>query len=379
VTESSSLLAALPGRVRIALRRDRPIYLMIAAYALAGAGFLAVIGEFDPSVFFVYVHGYAANALALMPAVVIGLSLLVVRFRHRHRRMLVLRMMLRPQRLARGLAGVVLVIAMAIFQGTFTAIKTALPEVTQAFATQPFFADPAFADLERAVFGGDPWQQLHALLPDSVTLMRLVELNYGVGWAIVTMLILFHFATSPRADGLRIRYFACFILTWFLLGNVFAAVGMSAGPALYGFATGDPARFADLVAALSPTGGMPFSASSFQAYLADAYRGGEGGFGTGISAFPSLHVGAMMIDALFLREIDRRLGLAAFAYTALIWVSSVYLGWHYAVDGLFSILFVAGLYAAALRAPAILATPKARPSALRPADTAPQGAVPSLR
>ena len=60
--------------------------------------------------------------------------------------------------------------------------------------------------------------------------------------------------------------------------------------------------------------------------------GGEGIVG-GISAFPSMHVSLVTLNALFLFEFSRRGGLALFAYVALVVASSVYLAWHYAIDG----------------------------------------------
>ncbi|ODN69662.1 phosphatase PAP2 family protein [Methylobrevis pamukkalensis] len=255
------------------------------------------------------------------------------------RRGLMLRMMFAPHRLGRLLAGCLLMAAMAVWQGTFTTVKSALVTAVGGFP-----ADRFFADLEAALFGVDPWRLLHGPSAGSEGMLRLAELNYGILWSVAMMAMLYFVATSPRADGLRLRYFASFILTWFLLGNVFAAAGMSAGPVYFGAVTGDTARFAELVATLSATSDLPFSAANLQAYLWQAHVGGQGGFGTGISAFPSLHVGVMTLNALFLRELDRRLGLAAFAYAGLIWVSSVYLGWHYVVDGAFSVAVVLALH-----------------------------------
>ena len=40
-----------------------------------------------------------------------------------------------------------------------------------------------------------------------------------------------------------------------------------------------------------------------------------------------------MLNALFVWEYSRRLGAVAFVYVAFVAVSSVYLAWHYAIDG----------------------------------------------
>ncbi|MCP4182981.1 MAG: hypothetical protein GY761_06650, partial [Hyphomicrobiales bacterium] len=74
------------------------------------------------------------------------------------------------------------------------------------------------------------------------------------------------------------------------------------------------------------------------------YRTGNSGRGVGISAFPSVHVGLITLNALFAREIFPRLAGLAFAYVGIILVSSVYLGWHYAIDGYVAIFVVYAIY-----------------------------------
>jgi membrane-associated phospholipid phosphatase len=43
-------------------------------------------------------------------------------------------------------------------------------------------------------------------------------------------------------------------------------------------------------------------------------------------------------------EYNRRLGLLAFGYAALITASSVYLAWHYAIDGYASIVLATAIF-----------------------------------
>src|SRR5262249_20205055 len=84
---------------------------------------------------------------------------------------------------------------------------------------------------------------------------------------------------------------------------------------------------------LARSAGWPNSSIGYQEYLWHLHVLGQAGFGSGISAFPSVHVGLVVMNALFLADYNRRLGLAGFAYAVLILASSVYLGWHYAIDG----------------------------------------------
>jgi hypothetical protein len=68
--------------------------------------------------------------------------------------------------------------------------------------------------------------------------------------------------------------------------------------------------------------------------------------GSGISAAPSVHVAMTVLLVLMMRD---RFGFRwptwiAAAYCATILVGSVHLGWHYAADGLLSIVLVPSLW-----------------------------------
>ena len=74
------------------------------------------------------------------------------------------------------------------------------------------------------------------------------------------------------------------------------------------------------------------------------YERGQPGLGGGISAFPSVHVALITMNALFLASYSRVLGVLALAYVGFVLASSVYLGWHYAIDGYASIISVTLAY-----------------------------------
>ena len=56
------------------------------------------------------------------------------------------------------------------------------------------------------------------------------------------------------------------------------------------------------------------------------------GFGSGISAMPSVHVGTALLAVLFARHHSRLAMAGAGAFLICIAIGSVVLGWHYAVD-----------------------------------------------
>jgi len=158
----------------------------------------------------------------------------------------------------------------------------------------------------------------------------------------MTFGILFFVVLSNATSAIRKHYFLSFTLVWLVLGNLFAGFFISAGPAFYGKVTGDEIRFGEQLLMLSQFENS--IAIRAQEYLWNLYEGGFTGFGAGISAFPSVHVGVTVINMLFAFEINRKLGIIALVYFVFVLWSSVFLAWHYLVDGLASLLIVVAIY-----------------------------------
>ncbi|TIR56707.1 MAG: hypothetical protein E5X17_04160, partial [Mesorhizobium sp.] len=187
--------------------------------------------------------------------------------------------------------------------------------------------------------GADPWRWLYSVA-ESDLVRAIIEWNYNVFWFLLNFVGLFFVATSPMVASVRTRYLACFMAVWILVGNILAALFLSAGPAFYGAVTGDTARFGEQLAFLARGAGSSNSAAAYQQYLWSLYEAKQTGFATGISAFPSVHVGLAMLNALFVREYSRLLGAFALLYVAFVAVSSVYLAWHYAIDSYVAVIVV---------------------------------------
>jgi membrane-associated phospholipid phosphatase len=66
--------------------------------------------------------------------------------------------------------------------------------------------------------------------------------------------------------------------------------------------------------------------------------------GFGISAMPSVHVAMATLFAIGGFVVHRWLGWVMAAYAVLIWIGSVYLGWHYATDGIVGATMTIGLW-----------------------------------
>lgn len=322
-----------------ALRDDLSIYALVASYAAVGYLFVAGVDQSLFAILADYSRVWAINFLLVVPFCfgVFALTRTVIRIDKR--RNLVFRALIKPKRVGRFLAGTVLMVtASLLFSSMFSTIKTGFP------LGDGFQFDVAQANIDKAIhFGVDPWRYLYAFA-ENVWVLRLIELNYNVFWFIFTYFTLYWVVTSPRTSPLRVRYVLTWFLSWIIIGSVMASTWLSAGPAFYGFVTGDTARFGEQMAFLASTAGEPNSAFNFQAYLWHLYDSGQTGIGSGISAFPSMHVGVVTVNALFISEMSRRLAPYVWAYLAFTMMSSVYLGWHYAIDGYVSVITVTAIY-----------------------------------
>lgn len=317
------------------LRADRVLYATIAFYTLLGGLFLVSNNLTDRAAYDIYVSKWWKLYLVLFPAIAVGYDTIMVIHRFDARRPLAFSRRFSPDRLGHLIGGTILSIALFFHQGTFTSLKNAM------FAWRGEFAfDRVQADIDMVLhFGVDPWRLVKPLVANDM-LRSIVEFNYNIVWFIVGFGVLYFVTTSPRADRIRVRYLMAFFLVWVVLGNLLASAYLSAGPAFYGAVTGDSARFAELVGYIAQGKDGANSAHAYQAYLWMLHERGLSGFGSGISAFPSVHVGMMAMIALFAFEIRRGLGVAMSLYTAFVMASSVALGWHYAIDGYVSVAFV---------------------------------------
>ena len=329
-------LRKLAKNLAIAVLRDSPIHLIILSYCLLGSALVAMSGHFSVRPYLIVLDQRMVLYFAILPMVTLvylaGHSICM------SPKAPLTHLIARCHSLnaARFLAGMLLLTVFPIFQGTFTLVKATLPRLHH------FTYDAALANLDKALhFGVDPWRITHTLLPWP-QLRGLVELTYIGIWVFYVFGTVFYVCVSPHANSLRRRYLITYIFVWILIGNFAAALAMSAGPCFYGYVTGDTARFADLFAFIHA---HPHSAITIsQDYLWAVYVKDVMEFGTGISAFPSLHVATVTLNALFAREVSKKLGLAAWGYVGIIFFISVYTGWHYAVDGYAAICLTSLIY-----------------------------------
>lgn len=191
----------------------------------------------------------------------------------------------------------------------FGFVKPLLGQIT------PFTADRALADLDRWLFGTDPWRLLtwmhHPGLPEI----------YHQGWFIwigVVFIAVLMREPSPQKTALLTSYFAL----WSIFGPLVHFLIPAAGPVFWAeLGLGD--RFAQI-----PVDGQTALAKS---YLWQGFIGKSFNEAGGISAMPSLHLATMGWTVIALWP--RKSACFAALLTVYILAASVALGWHYLSDG----------------------------------------------
>jgi hypothetical protein len=227
---------------------------------------------------------------------------------------------------------VLLLVLLPVFFWSFAAWKSYIPVFL------PFHWDPAFAVLDRRLHGGDPYRVLGFLQHPPITL--LLDRAYFSWNYLLVVLVLWQGWLGTRES--RGRFWLAFVLTWILLGTVLATAGSSAGPCFYQRVTGDPGPYQPLMDYLASVDGLGVFVA--QNYLWSAHEAQRVVFGGGISAFPSLHIAIPVLAACAAWRRHRLAAWAFIAFAVVIWIGSILLSWHYAVDGEASALLVPGIW-----------------------------------
>ncbi|MFC0589014.1 phosphatase PAP2 family protein [Novosphingobium aquiterrae] len=234
----------------------------------------------------------------------------------------------------RFLGGIPILLMQISLLPFFSAIKSAIPTL------HPYNWDTTFIALDRMLFfGNDPWRVLQPFIgyaPVTAALALIytawLALNYvGCAWLLFAKI----------SNNLRRQFFLCFALSWSVIGGVMATLFASYGPAFIGPMMGN-SHYVVLRAYLRTVNQehFPVVTLSVQNYLLSHFRDNDNGLGSGISAMPSMHVAICFLFYLIARELSPRLGRLFFVFFVVIWIGSVHLAYHYAIDGLVSIVTV---------------------------------------
>lgn len=182
-----------------------------------------------------------------------------------------------------------------------------------------FWADPLLADIDWYLFlGRDP-----ASLFGWLNSMPSAIFYHRAWFALMVMTLLMVLTRPPSAEksALMLTYF----LLWSLIGPAIHLALPAAGPVFYA-ALGYGDRFASIH--------VPEDMAKMSNYLWHGYSTGKFLPGGGISAMPSLHIATTAWMVIAVTVFARRWVMPTAAAGLAIFVLSISLGWHYAVDGI---------------------------------------------
>jgi hypothetical protein len=228
-----------------------------------------------------------------------------------------------------------------------------------------FALDPAFAAIDRAVFlGHEPWRITHALFAHPLASWAIDKAYHG--WFLPMSVGVLLCAWLPAGSfRLRTQYLLTYIGVWIALGSGLAYLLPGSGPWYVAAMEGSGSTFAPLLqqlgadqdAARALIDGAKLDALANQAMLLRMLGQDTPAIGAGISAMPSVHNALAVLFALGAARIDRRAGWLMWGYAAIIWIGSIHLGWHYAIDGIVAAVLTIGLWRVAGAAAARLERP----------------------
>ncbi len=244
-----------------------------------------------------------------------------------------------PGRLAGSL---VPIMAIPVLMGSFGTLKMLMP------LAREFDWDDRLAAADKLLFFGyQPWEFTHAIF-GTAYLNWAIDIIYTLWVALLFTAVLFYALLEPRYE--RARFFLSFAAAWLLIGVVGAYVFASAGPC-YTHLIGavSAAEFAPLMDRLKAVheGGFKLGAYEWQSVLWRHHSTQDYGFAMGVSAMPSMHNAITVLYALSLARASRTMRVAAWTFAALIFIGSIHLGWHYAVDGIVAGVMAWGVWVAA--------------------------------
>lgn len=227
-------------------------------------------------------------------------------------------------------------LVLPIFLMGYTAAKCSIPYLVG------YTWDGFWADVDQFLFGNDVWRIARRLLGSSHE--SVWEWYYSFVWVNLFLFVANAVAYYGKRRFVGI-YFTAMLGTWLVGGCVMAYAFSAAGPVFAAsFDASLTERFRPLVNLMSMSAGSgPIPTSQY--YLQVAIQNHIAAKGGGISAMPSMHLGAASIYVLAARRTKWL--VPAVLFWATIFVLSGYFGFHYWVDGIVAAGVAAGCWFAA--------------------------------
>lgn len=224
----------------------------------------------------------------------------------------------------------------------FSKMKSAIPLFNE------YSWDAAFIAWDRAIFFGyDAWEVLQPIIGYPI-ITAFLALLYQLWFLLLYPGVMF-FAFAKIDPQIRRQFFLSYVLSWTLVGGAMATWLASVGPCFVGPMLGDTTFDGQMAYLYAANEQVPIMVLPVQEMLLEWYGKAESGLGSGITAMPSMHCAIAFLYWIAVRRIHKGWGAFFGVFFFITWVSSVHLAYHYAVDGLVSLLAVAAIWAVSQR------------------------------
>lgn len=237
--------------------------------------------------------------------------------------------------------GLLMLFAVSLFMAGFAGLKASITLV------QPFSWDQTFDRWDRALhFGYRPWEWLQPVLGFG-PVTALININYHF-WFISLGMFWLHFGFAERPGVLRTRAMLSFLVIWTVGGAAMAMLFSSAGPCFYGALGLAPDPYAGLTSYLrTASESWPVWAVALQDGLWQNFANHSGADAVkGISAMPSMHNAQCLLLVLATWNKGGLVRALAVSHGVLVFIGSIHLGWHYAVDAYIAFVLTAAVWIA---------------------------------
>ncbi|WP_427965074.1 phosphatase PAP2 family protein [Altererythrobacter sp.] len=236
------------------------------------------------------------------------------------------------------LAGMPLIVIGAAIVPAFSSLKSMIPLFTD------YTWDPVLIAWDRMIFfGRDPWELLQPVLGYPAITAGLAVIYHL--WLLLLYPGVFYMAFARQIDrDTRRAFFLSYIMGWSLVGGLLATMLASVGPVFAEPLLGitDFVAQTDYLRAANEQ--IPVMVVPVQDMLVERFMASERGLGSGITAMPSMHIAICVLYWIAMREVSPRLGRYFLAFMIVIWIGSVHLAYHYALDGLASLIAMAAIW-----------------------------------
>jgi hypothetical protein len=233
----------------------------------------------------------------------------------------------RDGRFARGLVGLALLLLMLFLVG---------PQKSLIQYINPYSWDPLFAAWDKALhFGHDPFRLLLPLIEMGGVALSAAIAAFYMSWFFVLAGTCFYALFLDKSAERPMRFLWTYVASWISLGWLGALLFSSVGPLYFhDFYPDLPDPYQPLIEHLKTTlEGQAFVYFDITKRLLLWARNDYMLDTNALSAMPSMHVGIAWLMFLYWRGVNRFASLLSAMYFAVMMVGSIYLGFHYAIDG----------------------------------------------